>query len=242
MRHYRMQLMDVATGAAIQTAGGKVYVATADETAKVTLYTSAGAETTNPAALTNGIVEFYTSDDVATVDLYIQAPSGHFKVLKGVAASGPNSIFIDKGNANTVMVIPFSIDDTTAASETDTGFDLLVNSMVLPSSVSVDVLTIDATETIDVGILSTEANGDANGFVAAASVAAAINVKATLTNGSATLGALLSVQDSANAGDLVPEAYRCDGTAKSISYTLTAGTDTAEGFIILPVQLPVASL
>ncbi len=29
-----------------------------------------------------------------------------------------------------------------------------------------------------------------------------------------------------------------DGTAESISYTLTAGTDTAIGFIVLPIQLP----
>ena len=242
MRHYRMQLVDMVTNAAIQTSGGKAYVATANDAAKATLYDADGAALTNPVSLTNGIIDFYVADTVASVDLFIQAPSGHFVVAKGVSASGPNSIYIDKGRATTVMVIPFSIADTTATAETDTGFDLPTNALVLADGMAVDVLTLDATETIDVGILSSESGGDADGFLAAASVGTAVTVVGTLTNGEQTLGILLSVQDSANAGDLVPEAHRCDGTAKSISYTLTAGTDTAEGFIKIPVQLPYASL
>lgn len=244
MRHYRMQLVDLVTGAAIQTSGGKAHVATADTAAKATTYDVDGAALTNPVALTNGILDFYVADTVATVDLFIQAPSGHFVVVKGVAASGPNSIGIDKGRADTTMVIPFSSADATDATEFDTGFDLPTNALVLPAGVAIDVTNVAATETIEVGILSSESNGDADGFIDAISLTTAATVPATLTNGSATLGVLLSVQDSANAGDLVPEPHVCDGTAKSITYTLTAGTDAllGEGFIKLPLSLPYASL
>lgn len=256
MKKYRAQLVDRVTGKAIQTAGGKCYVATAGGAAKIALLDEDGASASNPSALTNGIVEFYVADTVQSVDLYMQSPTGHFVVTKDLAPSGPNSIYIDKGLSQTVMVIPFSIDDTVAATETDTGFDLPDNSAVLPNGVGVDVLTLDDTETVDVGILSTEANGDADGFIALGSVALADSVIAgnAATVGSnetflatTTLGAL--VNDFAAGSDVATDtgvsnkkSYVCDGTAESISYTLTAGTDTAEGFIKLPLQLHVASL
>lgn len=240
MRKYRMQLIDRVTGEAISTAGGKAYVAVNGDAAKATLYTAAGASLANPVSLNNGLLEFYVADSVAQVDLYIQSPTGHFVVLKNVYASGPNSIFIDKSLVNTTMVIPFAIGDTAAATETSTGFAVPTNAMVLPTGVGIEVLTVDATETIDVGTLSSD-SGDADGFIVTASVATAGVVKASLANGAVTLGALLKVQDSANAGDAAPEASVA-ASGKTITYTLTAGTDTAEGFIKLPILLPVASL
>lgn len=256
MRHYRIQLIDDVTKQAIQASGGVAYVAAEGTPDKVDLKDSTGAAVSNPVALVNGMLDFYVADTVAAVDLYVQAPSGHFVVTKSVAASGPNSIYVDKSRSNTVMVIPFSIDDTEAATETDTGFDLVTNAAVLPLGVGVDVTTLDATETIDVGILSGEAGGDANGFIALGSVAAAVSIVAgnVLTTGSnetyfssTTLGALVNgflagADVAGDVGTANPKAFVCDGTAKSISYTLTAGTDTAKGFIKLPVQLPQASL
>ena len=239
MYKYRMQLVD-QNGKAIQEAGGQVYVAEYGGAAKVALYDSAGAAGSNPVALTNGILEFYTAESVPRVDLFIQSPSGHFVVVKDVYPSGNNSIRIDKTKMDTVMVIPFSIDDTAAATETDTGFDVPTKGLVLPSAPAVDVLTADSGMTIDVGTLST-ASGDADGFIDGLSLASATLVKATNANGAVTLGAKLYVQDSANSGDDYPEADSSQG-GKSITYTLSTSTDTGEGFIILPVQLPYASL
>jgi len=256
MRKFRIQLVDMVTKAAIQTAGGKAYVALNGEAKKATLYDEDGAALSNPVSLTNGILEFYTADSVSKADLFVQSPTGHFTVIKDVIASGPNSLYIDTSRLDTVMVIPFSIDDTTATTETDTGFDLPTNAAVIPDGIGVNVLTLDATETIDVGILSSESGGDANGFLALASVAAAVFVPGAtvVTTGSnetylasTTLGALVHnfLAGADVAGD-VGTSYKkllvCDGTAKSISYTLTAGTDTAEGFITIPLQLPYASL
>lgn len=244
MRHFRIQLHDMVTQEAIIAAGGTVYVAVNGGSAKETLYTESGAALANPISLNYGVIEFWTADDDQKVDLFIQAPSGHFLVAKNVYASGPNTLYVDKGRAQTTMVIPFSSVDAVDATEFDTGFDLPTNALVLPAGMSVDVTNAAATETLDVGLLAAEVGGDADGFLDGVSIGSAATVLGTLTNGAATLGVLLSVQDSASAGDLVPEPHLCDGVAKSISYTFTAGTDAlvGEGFIKIPVQLPYASL
>lgn len=256
MRKYSTQLANSVNGRNITTSGGVCYVAEAGGAAKVTLYNDDGSAIANPVALTNGHIEFNVADSVASVDLYIQAPSGHFVVSKGVTNGGDNEIYVDTSNAVTLMVLPFSIDDTTATTETDTGFDLPTNGAVLPTGLGVSVLTADATETMEVGILSSESGGNADGLLDNISVASAETViaDATVTTGgsesyfSATTFGVAMAQFTAgsdSAGDVGtfnPRAYVCNGTAKSISYTLSSGTNTAEGFMLIPVQLPVASL
>ena len=249
MRKYRMQLHDHRTGAVIQDTGGVCYVATAGDAAKATLYNADGSSLSNPVSLTNGLIEFHVADAVNTTDLYIQAPSGQFVTLTGVAPSGPNEIMIDQGQRSQVAVIPFAASDTTAATETDTGFAEPANALMLPHP-AVRVSTADATETIDVGTDSTD-SGDANGFLAAASVNAAALVpgEVTATAGAnetylsaSTLGALvadfLAGSDAAgDVGTFNPKAHVSGG--KAITYTLSAGSDTAKGFIILPYLLTV---
>lgn len=232
---YRIQLKDAATGESIISAGGKVYVAVNGASAKVAITDKDNATLTNPMTPTRGFINFFTADTVEKVDLYIMAPGGQFLVRKDVKPSGPNEFPVDTARRHHAMVIPFSIDDTDAATETDTGFVVPSGAMMLPNP-ALDVLTIDATETIDVGTMGT--SNDPNGFLAAASVATAGLVKGTLANGGVTMGALFFVQDSANAGDAAPEGnVSAQADEDPISYTLTAGTDTAEGFIHLPYYL-----
>jgi len=238
MKHYSIQLIDQLSGKSIDGSGGKAYVAKSNDAQKESLFTKAGAVLANPISLVNGKLDFYVADTVVSVDLYVQAPSGHFVVAKAVVPSG-EQIFINKGELLTVYTIPFSIADTTATTETNTGFAIPTGAMVLPAGVGINVLTADSTETVDLGTLSTD-SGDADGFIAAASVGSVATVKASLANGATTLGALLYVQDSANAGDKAPEANVSMG-GKTITYTLTAGTDTAEGFFKLPIQLSYAA-
>lgn len=234
MKEYRIQMKDAASGETIITAGGKVYVAAAGDAQKATLYDKDGAALANPVTPTRGFINFFVADTVDTVDLYGMAPGGQSFQRLTVPASGPNEILIDTFARHQVLVIPFSIADTTATTETDTGFDTGLDKVWLPNP-AVKTLTLDDTETIDVGTDGAGSN-DPNGFLAAVSVATAILRKGTLTNGAATLGALFSVQDSANAGDLVPEGF-IDAASENITYTLSAGTDTAEGFIYLPYLL-----
>lgn len=238
MRNYNSQLKSLITGAAIAAIGGFVLVTPAGSTAKASLLAADGSALSNPLALTNGAFDFNVADSVAGVDMYIQSPTGHFVVVKNVKSSGDASIFIDTGVAHTTMVIPFNVADQAGdATETPCGFTLV--GAVQPN-VAVDVVTVDATETIDVGTDSGD-SGDADAFIDGVSVATEGYIKPTLANGAMTLGAKLFVQDSANAGDEAPE-QDISQIGKEVTYTLSAGSDTAAGFIILPQQLPVSSL
>lgn len=237
MRNYNSQLRSLITGGAISEAGGAVYVTSVNGTAKLALTDANGGALANPLPLTNGFFDFNVADSVPAVDLYIQAPSGHFVVVRNVKASGQASINIDDSVAQTTMVIPFNAADQTAATETNTGFTQIG---AIAPNVGVEVVTVDATETIDVGTLSSD-SGDADGFIDGLSVATAGYIKATSANAGTTRGADLVVQDSANAGDDFPE-INTDKTGKAITYTLSAGSDTAAGFILLPAMLPASKI
>lgn len=235
MRHFGMQLKDLFTGEAIITAGGKVYVAQNGLAAKQALLDSAGAALANPVTPTRGFIDFYVADTVEKVDLYILAPGGQFVVRKDVKPSGPAEINVDTNARVHSFVIPFDIADTAAATETSTGFVIPAKAEMLPVGLGVDVLTLDAGQTIDVGTLSSD-SGDADGFMDGVSLAAAGFKKPTLLTSGDTFGALLSVQDSGNAGDDAPEGD-ISMQGKTITYTLDASTDTAAGFIHHPYYL-----
>lgn len=76
--------------------------------------------------------------------------------------------------------------------ERDTGYALPVGSVV--KAVYLDVNTREqtaTTKTIDVGLLSTQTGGDADGFLVGASTASVQVVQASMVAGSKTRGALL---------------------------------------------------
>ncbi len=235
MRKYKMQLVDLLTDEIVQTSGGVCYVAANNDAQKVTLYNADGSAKSNPVALNNGSIEFYTADAVGIVDLYIQAPNGQGIVRKSVRPSGNASLKYVK-SINSMLVIPFSIADTAANTETNTGFIVPSKGGVLPDA-AIEVLTVDSGMTIDAGTLASD-SGDADGFIDGASLTTSGIVKASLANGAVTKGALLKVQDSANAGDAAPE-MNVSMQGKTITYTLSSSTDTGEGFIKLPVHCAV---
>ena len=101
-----------------------------------------------------------------------------------------------------VKTLPFVFNDNT---ETTTGWNLPANSMVIYCVVEVE--TIDATETMDVGVLSDDPN--AIGTAVALGVAGFIN--------------------DADALPYMTETQ----TAKTVSYTCSAGSDTSAGNIHL---------
>jgi len=220
----------------LTASGGVVYVAGNGDAAKQAITDVNGTALTNPRALTNGACVFYVPDTVASVDLFIQCPGGQFVAVPDVDES-VQDIGVDTTRIHQVMVVPFSATDSTAAVETNTGFDFPLHAAVLPTPF-VRVSAIDATETMDVGLLSSETAGDADGFINGLVLDNLGLVKATLLASGDTMGALLSVLDSANAGDDAPESHVITGTnATSVTYTLTTGSDTAKGYIYLPYLL-----
>lgn len=227
--HYSIQLKDSSGGSfgqAIIAAGGQVFVAVAGAAHKQAIVDVNGAALANPLVLTRGHMDFYVSNSVASVDLYIQAPGGQFKIVTGVLPSGQNDITIDTSRTEQLFKIPFSIADSVAATEQTTGFVLPVNSMVLDRlhgcGIEVTVAETAGAKTMTAGTLSTLSGGAATGLISGSSTASLGQVLGT--NGSLF---------STNA----PALVGANAAANVISYTLVTASVAAEGFIVLPVRL-----
>lgn len=133
--------------------------------------------------------------------------------------------------------IPFAKSTT----EKDTGIDLPAGLLI--TGAMVQVTTGVASSTIDVGISSGEAGGDADGFLDGVSCAATGLVAPIISNTTAasiTLGTLLcDVSKSADSPAnyiAAPVLYKTDGTAKSITYTTS--DHAIAGNILLFVEGP----
>lgn len=227
--HFRIQLKDRVTQQSIIASGvagaGVVFVAQPGTTQKATLTDKFGTSLNNPLALSSGLMDFCVPLTTLTVDLYIQSPTGHFIVYKGVSPSGLNEIAIDTSDRRTTMLIPFNIADCTAAVEQDTKFLLPSNGRFLDRlhGCGLNITTIESAgaKTASVGLLSSQSGGSATGLINASSTA-------TLGQVIGTNGGLFS----SNAPALASAQ-----TAANISYTLSASSVAAAGFIILPLQL-----
>jgi len=128
---------------------------------------------------------------------------------------------------------------TKSTTEVSTGFVLPAGAIV--NDVFIEVSTAVAESTIDIGILSTENGGDADGFVDGESCAATgrvqhVNGSATAENN--TLGALLVVADIKDATSpanyySVPKQHIGDGVAKTITYTTSNHTIAGNIFVVI---------
>lgn len=115
--------------------------------------------------------------------------------------------------------------------ETATGFTLPTTAIV--TDVYLNVITIDATETVDVGTATGSTSNDPNGYLTTASLATAGLVKGSLADGAITYGVLL--YEETGTGVDVAYARTNDITAggDNIVYTCSAGSDTAVFDIII---------
>ncbi len=112
-------------------------------------------------------------------------------------------------------------------SETQTNFTLPDSAIV--KNVFINVITVDATETVDVGTMGT--SDDPDGYLDAVSLATAGIVRGSLADSAVTLGVLLfEITEATTAA-----ARNDDVTAGGdpISYTCSAGSDTAVFDIII---------
>tara|TARA_R110000803_G_scaffold58245_2_gene116480 strand:- start:104 stop:616 length:513 start_codon:yes stop_codon:yes gene_type:complete len=146
------------------------------------------------------------------------------KKFSGSTAAADNS----KLNASTKFVKKTAVircDAQTA--ETETGFTLPTNAVV--SDVFLNVITVDATETVDVGTTGT--SNDPNGYLAGASLATAGLVFGSLLDGAVTRGALLfEITEATTAAARKPDIT---AGGDPVSYTCSAGSDTAVFDIII---------
>ena len=207
------------------------------------------ASVTNPVTTTvfaastggNGNIKFRNAN--TTVDIIVTDTNGGYTaVVKGFSL-GMHTIVIDETpNMPHHGIIWFA----PSTAETSTGVSFVADTFV--SDVRVQVITTDSAKTIAVGLLSTQSNGSATGFITGLLMTTAGYVADTAvstkgTNGqyvpASTYGSFLYTcvtgTDSANVdlvGGKTYTGYIVTGAnATTISYTGNGGTTTAAGYI-----------
>lgn len=135
--------------------------------------------------------------------------------------------------AHCVQIKELRIGSNPTGSEQDTGWDLPDNSIIRDCWLYTDTAeATGATKTIDVGILSSEAGGDADGLLDGVSVSATGNKRGVYTTAATTYGALLRV-DNDGGSHYSPALHIGDNTAKSISFTSGSAFSEFRGSIFI---------
>lgn len=192
------------------------------------------------AAITAVGVPVYVSDDN---NLTITAPANAIPIGRTAQYETTGYMWVQIGfdvplKGAKVLSIPF----TKNTSETDTTVNLPVGAVVLEAYV--DVVTEVAEATIDVGMLSSESGGDADGLIDGASCATAGKILPILVNATGastnTLGALLRAHQGVKTADgtanyvAIKQPFVVT-TAVSVSYT-TSDHAVAGNIIIVYVE------
>jgi tetrahydromethanopterin S-methyltransferase subunit F len=142
------------------------------DTAETLYYYKGSTSLTNPVTTTNFAANTVCNDQVRFrvdptdttydryVDLIVVDTNGGYTAFIEDFDKYTHSIIIDeRPNIMHHGIIWF---DATTTDETDTGIDFLADTMV--HDVRVEVVTTASAKTLDVGLLSTETSGDADGF------------------------------------------------------------------------------
>ncbi len=240
-QRYWLTVKDPRTGEAINSG---VYVLIYDAGTKTlaTLYSNnARTSKTNPITraqfAVDDQIEFYAA--ATTVDVFIADDKGNTSFVAGIAPT-QHTLFLNRDGVEKCMFAPFLFN--VGGTEVDTGLDFPLDVMI--TDAIVEVVTLDAGETIDVGILSTETNGDANGILAALSIAAAGFIRPYVITETTTedyisapyFGSLMGVgtagtstaNDNGTAGG--PGHIVSGSNGRSLTYTPST-SDTGAGYI-----------
>ena len=243
-----MKLTRLTTGVTFKV------LAVDSDTAETLTYYTKSTSLTNPVTTTNfasntvcnDMVSFRVDPTDATndryVDLIVVDTNGGYTAFVENFDKYQHAIVIDeRPNILHQGTIWFSYNN---AVETDTGINFLADTFI--HDVWVETVTVDATETLDVGLLSTETAGDANGLRTLVSVAtagfttdtgiitngAAIDYTAVTTYGALLVTAITGSDAVTTCGGKSYIGHVVTGTnAGSLTYTESAGGDTAAGYI-----------
>lgn len=237
--HYQIEIRDKRTRQAI-TSGVYGFIYSSAKTLATIYSNKAAGSKTNPITRTafavDDMLDFWCAS--TSVDVFVNDDLGNSAFVSSVTPQD-HTIFLDRDGVDKYFVAAYAANTT----ETDTGLDFPYNSLVY--DFAIEVVTIDATETIDVGLLSSETAGDANGLLSLVPISTAGWVRPwAVTAGSSEnyisavyWGALMGVGGAGT--DAVNDFGQPGGTghvvtpsnAQSLTYTCSAGTDTAAGYI-----------
>ncbi len=235
---YTLQIQDFLRGMPVASAGGAAIICQPGTARKASLFNpDTGASIANPISLTRGNLRFATDTTIATVDIYGFAPDGGFFVFRGARPNGDAEIPYSMDKINHTAIIPLAAADFTAAAEGNTGLQFPSGALLLPQ-VSLRVSTLEAARTIEVGLLSSESGGDADGLLDAVSLAA-VGTIVPAVSGTPTLGALLVQNFATTPAVNLPDTHGIGPTAaRTITATFSASAAAAQCFALLPYLKP----
>jgi len=212
--------------------GGSVIICKPGTAQKATLYDPDNnfAVLANPVAMNRGRLRFATVSTILSVDVYGVAGTGNAINLRNVRPGAEGEIYEVTDDPMQVLCVPLFAGDYTAATEGTTGLQLPAASLVLPN-IGLRVLTAESSKTLDFGLLSSESGGDADGFLAALSLASAVMVKPLVT-GTPTRGLLLRATFATTPAVYLPDSAAIT-TSRTLSATFSSGSATAEAFVLL---------
>jgi hypothetical protein len=140
------------------------------------------------------------------------------------------------GEAIRVQAVRIPLTTLTNA-EVDTGVDLPTGAVIL--NVFLDIKTVEATasdKTMDIGLLSSDSGGDADGFLdGIATTGLGLNGGSLVSTGQ-TRGALLR-DDEDGSGALVPGMHKVVSTARRVTYTPVSDHTELKGAIVIEYRL-----
>ncbi len=202
--------------------------------------TATAAELNKLASVTAGTV---SASKAVVVDASSKVDTWDPTVLKkngttiGSTAAEIDAVADLSAAGAVVQMKKIAISSNMTGSEQDTAWDLPARCIVI--NVMIDVTTAEvtqATKTIDVGLLSSESGGDADGFLDGVSVASLGLKQGVHTTGAVTKGALLreTITDSGTDTFSVPLWHLSHAvTARSVSMTSGGAFSEFRGSILI---------
>lgn len=249
---YKIGVYDSSLGGEQLSANNQItsevlaFVYTTGTKTLATLYSDAKRTSlANPITRTqfasDDMLKFYAA--AGTVDIVLAHSDGSIGKYGSVTPS-VKSVRLDRSGVDKCLIVAFSASDN---DETDTEVDLPYNVVIYDAAV--EVVTADATETLNIGLLSSESGGDADGILASVPMTTAGYLPAFDTVAGANqsyvyrawwgalMGSPVVGTDSSEEtyyGISHVEGHRTAyGYANSVTYTGSSGSDTAAGYIYL---------
>lgn len=238
-KKYNLAVVDPRTKEPITT-GVLVFVYTAGSKTLATIYSNkTRVAKTNPVTrtqfATDQQVEFWAA--ASSVDIFLADDKGNVAFIPGVTPTD-HYLYLDRAGHEKCFVAPFTFN----ATETDTGLDFPQNVWIY--NAMVEVVATDASQTIDVGILSSESGGDTDGILVGVPLDNAVFVKPWANTDTTTedyisapyFGALMGKGSAGTSaandfGQHGGAGYVVGATAKSLVYDGSASIDTGTGYI-----------
>ena len=159
LTEFYVQLLDTRTGLIVEDSTGRYTVMTINTATRPTIYSDrfAGTTITNSIGtiLAGGVIQFWIDAATTSVDLTVTTALGQSYFLRALTAD-QHRLDIDQEKREQVMIVPFNGE---AAAGTD--FNTLHNFPIgaIIKSAQVVVITLTASETMDIGITGVDPNG-----------------------------------------------------------------------------------